>query len=68
MCDSISLDVVIDSELNKRLEITPLRVNAGIPSETTNTLYTKRIFASLTKNLEHGEYSYDGNKLVINIH
>ena len=64
VCDSISLDLVIDAAKNKRVEITPLRVNSAIPEETDG-LYSKRIFASLTKRLDKDRYKCENNKLII---
>lgn len=65
VCDSMLLDLVIDEDMNKRLEITPLRIDSAIPGETVNGFYTKRIFAQLTKNLDKSLCEYDGNKLII---
>lgn len=67
VCDSILLDLVIDENMNKRLEITPLRISDAVPAETHIGFYSKRIFTKLTKDIDSGAYTYDGNKLIIDM-
>ena len=67
VCDSVSVDLIIDENMQKTLEITPLRINACVPSRTESVFYTKRIFASLTKNLDDELYRVENNKLIIPI-
>lgn len=67
LCDSVSVDLVIDSELNRTIEITPLRISSCVPAETDNAVYVNRIMSKLTKKLEKETYTIEGNKLIIDL-
>ncbi len=67
LCDSVSADLVIDSELNRTIEITPLRISSCVPAETDNAVYVNRIMSKLTKKLDKETYTVDGNKLIIDL-
>lgn len=67
MCDSMMLDLVVDAELNRTVEITPLRINSGIPEKTENEFYQKRIINTLTKNMDEKDYTIESGKLIIEL-
>lgn len=67
VCDSVSADLVIDSELNRTMEITPLRISSCVPAETDSAIYVNRIMSKLTKKLDKGTYTIEGNKLIIDL-
>lgn len=64
VCDSIMLDIVVDSNSNKKVEVIPLRINSAIP-ESANELYAKRIFTTLTRDLDDSEYTLNEKTLSI---
>lgn len=67
LCDSSMVDLIIDSNLNRTIEVTPLRIKSCIPQRTSSTFYTNRIFTKLTRNMDKTSYSISDNKLVIEL-
>lgn len=66
-CDSIALNLTMDTESKITVEIVPLRINSGIPEPTTNKLYTNRIFTTLTKYMADDSYTIKDSRLYIEL-
>ncbi|NLB61437.1 MAG: CapA family protein [Clostridiales bacterium] len=66
-CDSIALNMTMDTENNISVEVIPLRINSGVPELTSNALYTNRIFTTITKFLEDDSYTITNSKLQIKL-
>jgi poly-gamma-glutamate synthesis protein (capsule biosynthesis protein) len=63
--DSCIVRYCLDENGQGTFEVIPLRINNGCPAETTNPLFTKRIFHTLTKNLCPKYYKVDNGRLYI---
>lgn len=63
--DSIVLNYYINEKGEGTFEVVPVRIENGYPVVTTNKFYQKRIFATLTKNLEKSKFEVTGDTLIL---
>ncbi|MDR2202901.1 MAG: CapA family protein [Nitrososphaerota archaeon] len=63
--DSCIVRYCIDENGHGVFELIPLRINNGCPAETSNPIFTKRIFHALTKNLSSENYVLDDGRLYV---
>lgn len=63
--DSMVLNYYINENGEGTFEVVPARVENGYPVATTNKFYKKRIFATLTKNLDKSKFEITGDTLTL---
>ena len=63
--DSCLLRYCLDTAGKGVFEVVPLRIENGAPAETRNSIFTNRIFHTLTKNLTPENYELENNRLYI---
>ena len=63
--DSMVLNYYINEKGEGTFEVVPVRIENGYPVTTTNKFYQKRIFATLTKNLEKSKFEVTGDTLIL---
>lgn len=63
--DSMVLNYYINENGEGTFEVVPVRVENGYPVATTNKFYKKRIFATLTKNLDKSKFEVTGDTLTL---
>ncbi|MCL2431840.1 CapA family protein [Candidatus Bathycorpusculum sp.] len=63
--DSCIVRYCLDENGQGVFELIPLRIKNGSPAETDNTIFTKRIFHTLMKNLPSENYFIYNNRLYI---
>ena len=63
--DSMVLNYYINEKGEGTFEVVPVRIENGYPVVTTNKFYQKRIFATLTKNLEKSKFEVTGDTLIL---
>ena len=63
--DSMVLNYYINEKGEGTFEVVPVRIENGYPVATTNKFYQKRIFATLTKNLDKSKFEVTGDTLIL---
>lgn len=63
--DSMVLNYYIDENGEGTFEVVPVRIENGYPVATTNKFYQKRIFSTLTKNLDKSQFEVTGDTLTL---
>ena len=63
--DSMVLNYYINENGEGTFEVVPVRIENGYPVATTNKFYQKRIFATLTKNLDKSKFEVTGDTLIL---
>lgn len=63
--DSMVLNYYINENGEGTFELVPVRIKNGYPVATTNKFYQKRIFSTLTKNLDKSKFEVTGDTLIL---
>lgn len=63
--DSMVLNYYINENGEGTFEVVPVRIKNGYPVATTNKFYQKRIFSTLTKNLDKSKFEVTGDTLIL---
>ena len=63
--DSMVLNYYINEKGEGTFEVVPARIENGYPVPTTNKFYQKRIFATLTKDLDKSKFEVTGDTLTL---
>lgn len=63
--DSMVLNYYINENGEGTFEVVPVRIVNGYPVATTNKFYQKRIFGTLTKDLDKSKFNVTGNTLTL---
>lgn len=63
--DSMVLNYYINEKGEGTFEVVPVRIENGYPVATKSEFYKKRIFGTLTKNLNKSQFEYTGDTLTL---